>query len=47
MSPMGEGIAHVKGFLIFVGNSKLGDRLKVKIINLNSISANAEIVTRL
>jgi predicted RNA-binding protein with TRAM domain len=46
MSPKGEGIARVKGFLVFIANSKIGDRLKVKIINLNSISANAEIVTR-
>ncbi len=44
MSPNGEGIAKVKGFTVFVGNVKLGDRVNVKITYLDSISADAEIV---
>jgi predicted RNA-binding protein with TRAM domain len=44
MSPRGEGIARVKGFLVFIENAHLGDHLMVKITNLNSISANAKII---
>ena len=44
-SPNGEGVARVKGFLIFVRNAKPGDRLKVKITNLDSVSADAEKAT--
>ena len=46
MSPKGEGIARVKGFLVFIDDASLGDHLKVKITNLNSISANAKITGR-
>jgi len=46
VSPNGEGMAQIKGFLVFVSDAKLGDHLKVKISNLNSISANAEIIAR-
>jgi predicted RNA-binding protein with TRAM domain len=44
MSPKGEGIARVKGFLVFIENAHLGEHLMVKITNLNSISAKAEII---
>lgn len=44
-SPNGEGVARVKGFLIFVRNAKPGDHLKVKIANLDSVSADAEKIT--
>ena len=46
ISPNGEGIARVKGFLVFVKNTKLGDNLKVKITNLNPINANAKIISK-
>jgi len=45
MSPNGEGIARVKGFMVFVGNVKLGDHVKVKITHLDSVSADAEITS--
>jgi len=45
MSPSGEGIASVKGVLVFIGNVKLGDHVKVKITNLDSVSAYAEIIS--
>jgi len=45
MSPSGEGIASVKGVLVFIGNVKLGDHVKVKITNLDSVSAYAEITS--
>lgn len=43
MSPNGEGIAKVKGFMVFVKNAKVGDRTKVRITYLDSVSADAEI----
>ena len=46
MSPRGEGIARVKGVLVFIGNVKLGDHVKVKITNLDSVSAYGEITSR-
>ena len=45
MSPNGEGIASVKGFPVFVANVKLGDHVKVKITNLDSFGAYAEIAS--
>jgi predicted RNA-binding protein with TRAM domain len=44
MSPNGEGVARVRGYLILVANAKLGNRVKVKINRLDSMSAEAEIV---
>lgn len=46
MSPNGEGIANVKGVMVFIGNVKLGDHVKVKITNIDSGSADAEITSR-
>jgi predicted RNA-binding protein with TRAM domain len=45
MSPNGEGIARVKGYPIFVAHAKLGEHVKAKIVDLNSVSADAEIAT--
>jgi predicted RNA-binding protein with TRAM domain len=45
-SPQGEGIARIKGFLVFVGNAKPGDHLRIKITTLGPMDAGAEIVTR-
>jgi predicted RNA-binding protein with TRAM domain len=45
MTPKGEGWAIVKGFSIFVPNVKIGDKVKVKILTLDSVSADAEIVS--
>lgn len=44
MSPKGEGIAKMRGFSIFVVNAKPGARVKVKIVKLDSVCADAEIV---
>lgn len=43
-SPNGEGIARIKGFLIFVPNKKPGDHVKVKITRLYSMNADAEVI---
>jgi predicted RNA-binding protein with TRAM domain len=45
MTPNGEGVARIKGFLIFVGNAKPRDHIKVKITKLDSVSADAQIAT--
>jgi len=46
MSPNGEGIARVKGFMVFVANTKIGEHVKAKITYLDSVSADAEIVSQ-
>jgi len=43
-SPQGEGIARIKGFLVFVGNAKPGDHLRIKITKVGPMDAGAEIV---
>ena len=44
-SPQGEGIARIKGFLVFVPNAKPRDHLKIKITTSGPVAAGAEIVT--
>jgi predicted RNA-binding protein with TRAM domain len=46
MSPNGKGIARIKGVLVFISNAKRGDHVKVKITNMDSVSAYAEITSR-
>jgi predicted RNA-binding protein with TRAM domain len=45
MLPNGEGSAIIKGYSIFVPNVKVGDKVKVKITNLDSVSADAQVVS--
>jgi predicted RNA-binding protein with TRAM domain len=45
MTPNGAGIAIIKGFLILVDDTKLGDHVKVKITKIYRMNAEAEIVT--
>jgi predicted RNA-binding protein with TRAM domain len=43
----GDGIARIKGFVIFVRNGKVGDKnIKVKINSVGSRFANAIIVSK-
>jgi predicted RNA-binding protein with TRAM domain len=44
-TPNGAGIARIKGFLILIGDTKLGDHVKVMITKTDPLSAEAEIVT--
>ncbi len=44
-TPNGTGIARIKGFLVLIADTKLGDHIKVKITNTELLSAEAEIVT--
>jgi predicted RNA-binding protein with TRAM domain len=46
MSPNGKGIARIKGVLVLIDNAKRGDHVKVKITNMDSFSAYAEITSR-
>ena len=45
MSPNGEGVAKIKGFPIFIKNAKVNEHVKIKITNLISGCADAEVVT--
>jgi len=44
VTPKGEGIAKIKGFPVFIGNAKAKERLKIKITDIGSGCADAEIV---
>jgi predicted RNA-binding protein with TRAM domain len=44
MNPNGEGIARIKGFSIFISNAKPNEHLKIKITNLISGCADAQII---
>ena len=44
MSPNGEGIAKIKGFPIFIRNTRINDHVKISITNLISGCAEAEVV---
>lgn len=46
MSPNGEGLATVKGFWVFIPNVNLGEKVKVKIKYIDSVSADAEVISR-
>jgi predicted RNA-binding protein with TRAM domain len=45
IAPYGAGIARIKGFLIFVDDTKPGDHVKVKITKTDRMNAEAAIVT--
>ena len=46
MSPNGEGLAAVKGFWVIVPNVKLGEKVTVRIKYIDSVSADAELISR-
>ncbi len=41
----GDGVARVKGFVIFVKNAKKGDKVKAKIVKIAGRFAIAEVVS--
>jgi predicted RNA-binding protein with TRAM domain len=45
MSRQGEGIARVQGFVVFVKNGKIGQKVKVKVEQVGNRSARAGITT--
>jgi predicted RNA-binding protein with TRAM domain len=44
LSPKGEGIAKNQGFVIYVADTKPGDRVKVRITKLVNKAANSQVV---
>jgi len=44
MSPNGEGVAKIKGFPVFIKNAKINEHIKIRITNLISGCADAEVV---
>lgn len=44
LSPKGEGIAKNQGFVIYVADAKLGERVKVKITKVTDKAANAQVI---
>jgi predicted RNA-binding protein with TRAM domain len=46
LSPKGDGMTKVQGYIIYVPDTKLGDHVKIKINRVGEKAANAEIVTR-
>jgi len=42
----GEGLARVKGFGIFVPNVKVGEKVKVRVTTVDSVSADAEVISQ-
>ncbi len=44
--PNGEGLAIIKGFSIFVPNVKVGEKVNVKVTTIDSVSADAEVISR-
>jgi len=44
ISPQGEGVARIQGFVIFIADAKPGDHAKIKITRIGGMNAKAEIV---
>jgi predicted RNA-binding protein with TRAM domain len=44
LSPHGEGVARIEGFVILVENANPGDHVKIKITRIGSMTARAEVV---
>jgi predicted RNA-binding protein with TRAM domain len=44
LSPKGEGIAKNHGFVIYVADTKPGDRVKIRITRLTKMTANAQVI---
>ena len=44
VSRRGDGIARIRGFVIFVPNTKAGDHVKIRIVKLSRRFATAEVV---
>ena len=44
-SRRGDGIARIEGFVIFVPNTKIGDKIKIKVTNISRRFAEAEVLS--
>jgi predicted RNA-binding protein with TRAM domain len=43
-SDRGDGVARIQGFVIFVKNGKVGDRVKIKVTSVGNRFAIAEVL---
>jgi len=46
MMPNGEGLTRVKGFSVCVPNVKVGDKVRVKVTTIDSVSADAKVTNQ-
>jgi predicted RNA-binding protein with TRAM domain len=46
LSRQGDGIARIQGFVIFVKKSKVGEKTRIKVVNVGQRFATAEKVER-
>jgi predicted RNA-binding protein with TRAM domain len=44
LSPKGEGIAKNQGYVIYVADTKPGDRAKVKVVRITEKAAHATVI---
>ena len=44
LSPKGEGIARSQGYVIYVPDTKPGERVKIKVIRITEKAANATVI---
>ncbi len=44
LSPKGEGIARNQGFVIYVADTKPGDRVRVKVTRITEKTAKAQVI---
>ena len=47
MGSLGDGLARIKGFIIFVADAKHRTRVRVRITKIGRTSATAEIIEKL
>lgn len=46
VSRRGDGIARIRGFVIFVEGARAGERVKIKVVDVGNRFAKAQIVSR-
>ena len=39
----GDGIAHIQGFVVFIPNAKMGDKVKIKVTGVMRTFATGEV----
>ena len=44
LSPKGEGIAKSQGYVIYVADTKPGDRVKIRVIRITEKAAIAQVI---
>ena len=44
LSPKGEGITRSQGFVIYVADTKPGDRVKIRVIRISEKAAYAQLI---